>query len=206
MIVSPITLKPNVKLRYSIPSDTIISLYKDDFGIDVASYFKNLDTVSVFECLDSGLLFYSPRDLGGAESLYDQLKLEMPLRYGQDYYPKWKWEYDVSKRYIGQNDNVYEIGAGNGAFLSSLLKDGVKLASGSELNQKSIESAKEKGVQLELETIEAKASKSVNYYDVVCTFQVLEHVENVHSFLTSALNILKKGGKLIIAVPYNDPF
>ena len=43
-------------------------------------------------------------------------------------------------------------------------------------------------------------------YDVVCFFQVLEHITNVHEFLKSSLVTLKPNGKLIIGVPNNNPF
>lgn len=43
-------------------------------------------------------------------------------------------------------------------------------------------------------------------FDVVTFFQVLEHIADVHSFLTSALLTLKTGGKVILAVPNNEPY
>ena len=37
-------------------------------------------------------------------------------------------------------------------------------------------------------------------------FQVLEHIYDVKEFLEHALQVLKKGGKLVIGVPNNEPY
>lgn len=39
---------------------------------------------------------------------------------------------------------------------------------------------------------------------MVCSFQVLEHIADVKSFIESSLKALKKGGRLVVAVPNND--
>jgi SAM-dependent methyltransferase len=41
-------------------------------------------------------------------------------------------------------------------------------------------------------------------YDRVCFYQVLEHIFDVNSFIKAALNLLNKGGYLIISVPNNS--
>ena len=43
-------------------------------------------------------------------------------------------------------------------------------------------------------------------YDFVCSFQVLEHVVDVHSFIEDCLKCLRPGGRLIISVPAADSF
>jgi 2-polyprenyl-3-methyl-5-hydroxy-6-metoxy-1,4-benzoquinol methylase len=45
-----------------------------------------------------------------------------------------------------------------------------------------------------------------NEFDVVCFFQVLEHIKDVDSFMRSSITILKNKGKILIAVPNNDAF
>ena len=49
-------------------------------------------------------------------------------------------------------------------------------------------------------------SDEAEFFDTVCAFQVLEHVYDVKGFLNAALRLLKKGGKLMIGVPNNEPF
>jgi 2-polyprenyl-3-methyl-5-hydroxy-6-metoxy-1,4-benzoquinol methylase len=54
--------------------------------------------------------------------------------------------------------------------------------------------------------LEDHAIENENKYDVVCSFQVLEHIANPRSYLINSLKVLKDGGKLIIAVPNNNPY
>ena len=61
-------------------------------------------------------------------------------------------------------------------------------------------------MNIEYKTIQVKAKETFEEFDIVCAFQVLEHIDNVKSFIDSSLQILKKGGKLIIAVPFNNPY
>lgn len=205
-VISPITLKPNTKLVNTLSINDIIDLYSKDLEVDVVNIFKGLKEIYIYECLDTGYLFYYPMNLSGDESFYDDLKRQMPIKYNVSYYSETKWEYEICCKMIKPNDQVYEIGAGNGAFLSILKKNGIDNLYGSELNKKSIETASKKGIYLEYKTIEGKAEETKEEFDVVCTFQVLEHVANVNSFIASSLKILKKGGKLIIAVPCNNPY
>ena len=77
---------------------------------------------------------------------------------------------------------------------------------GNEISENAVREGRNSGVEI----IESDYSKiPVKYYgafDVVCSFQVLEHIADVKSFLEKAINLLKKGGKLIINVPNNDSY
>ena len=77
---------------------------------------------------------------------------------------------------------------------------------GLEFNKLALDEAKSRGLVVENCDITEYSKKNKNKYDVVCFFQVLEHVFNVEEFLKSSLDCLKKGGKLIIGVPNNNPY
>ncbi|MCX6738915.1 MAG: methyltransferase domain-containing protein, partial [Candidatus Parcubacteria bacterium] len=62
------------------------------------------------------------------------------------------------------------------------------------------------GLAVYPDSIETFSRKKGLYYDIVCSFQVLEHVPDVKSFLDASLAILKPGGLMIISVPNNDSF
>jgi 2-polyprenyl-3-methyl-5-hydroxy-6-metoxy-1,4-benzoquinol methylase len=99
--------------------------------------------------------------------------------------------------------NVLEIGCGNGAFLK-LINNKVTAVKGLELNERAVEYAISNGLNVTNETIEDHSLNAENFYDVVICFQVLEHVTNVNSFIEASVRALKKGGKLIFAIPNND--
>jgi 2-polyprenyl-3-methyl-5-hydroxy-6-metoxy-1,4-benzoquinol methylase len=206
MILSPLTKSSNILLKDKISSKVIVDLYKEEFDVDVDRFFSDLNDVSIYQCLDSGLLFYYPETLSGDETFYDELKTQMPIKYNSSYYPETKWEYDICLKIVKPNDKVYEVGAGNGTFLKKLRNKGVMQIFGTELNMESIKSAAEYNIKLDNKTIQEKAKETEDFFDVVCTFQVLEHISEIHSFIEACLKVLKRGGKFIIAVPYNSPY
>ncbi len=206
MVLSPITNTNNVELKNEIHSEDILSIYENELGTNVSRFFKHTKVVSLYRCEDTGLYFYYPKEVAGDEEFYNDLKREMPRRFGVPYYPESKWEYDICVELISKNETVYEVGAGNGAFLKKLKAKGVTEIHGAELNLDSINQAFDFGIVIENKTIQDKANEGNSMYDVVCTFQVLEHISEIKSFIKGCLDILKSGGKFIIAVPYNNPY
>lgn len=205
-ILSPITNTENTKLLNRIYVDELIQLYKLELMMDVKLYFDGLDFIEMHVCLDTGYIFYFPHNIFGDENFYNCLKKQLPLIYNVPYYSPWKWEYGVSLNHIQPSDRVYEIGCGDGNFLKNLRERGVDNISGLELNHESVLSAQSSGLNVEYITVEDKVKTKFELYDVVCTFQVLEHVCDVKPFLDSCISLLKPGGKLIISVPYNSPY
>lgn len=207
MKLSPVTLKSNTKLRNSIPSEKIIDLYKNELDTDVSRLFKEIDHVSVYECLDTGYFFYHPFSVIGDEKLYDDLKIKMLEIYNTPYYPAWKWEYDIVLKHIKDTSTVLEVGCGSGVFLNKLKSiNAYRKLKGLELNKFSVEEAISTGIDAQVETIQDFSKTNGYLYDVVCFFQVLEHVCDIHSFLEASIACLKSKGQLMIAVPFNDPY
>jgi SAM-dependent methyltransferase len=101
---------------------------------------------------------------------------------------------------------VLEIGSGGGYFLQKLSgKRGLKLC-GLELNTAAVEESVKKGLNVMNATIEEFARKNPSGLDIVCALQVFEHIADINSFLTSCIQALKVGGKLILCVPNNNPY
>lgn len=196
-ILSPVTGLDHVMLEHEVPSQQIISCYQDHLNMDVGRYFQEAPAVRVYKCQDTGYRFYAPFELEADEAFYEELQ-----RF-EWYYPRWRWEYEVSKSLISKRDRVLEVGCGNGVFLELLAKDGVS-AEGLEMSGKACAIAKSKGLKLQRMDIQTYAETFGEAADVVCAFQVLEHIAHVRGFLTSLIKQLKKGGRLLISVPDND--
>jgi len=199
-MVSPITgTKENVEVYAQFNGKDIVDLYRDKLDIDVQRYFTEGKSVTLYKCTTTGLKFFSPQ-LEGDERLYKELQAIK----GDNYYSKWKWENDVAMSQISQNDLVLDVGCGNGVFLEKVKSLNIK-GFGIEFNNEAVKACRAKG--LEVGSIDINEYvKEHNDFDVICAFQVLEHVADVQGFVNGMLKGLKKGGKLILGTPNNNPY
>ncbi|MBN8559306.1 MAG: class I SAM-dependent methyltransferase [Leptolyngbya sp. UWPOB_LEPTO1] len=198
-IKSPITGTDNVILERTIDCELIIATYQDQLNINVEKYFTNLQHIEIYRCLDTGYRFYYPFNLEGDSNFYEALQ-DIPW-----YYVDWKWEFNLASKLISNSDRVLEVGSGRGAFLRHLKERGIT-ATGLELNEQAIQSAQNIGLDMRNQTIQECSVLQSGHYDVVCSFQVAEHISHVRSFIQASVDALRVGGKLIICVPNNDSF
>lgn len=197
-INSPITSRPQVVKEKELDIQAITKEYKKQLNIDVKGYFARQGHLSLYKCLDTGYRFFYP-PIEGDSSFYEQLQT-FPW-----YYMEWKWEHQRALELIGKNDKVLEVGSGRGSFVRKLVASG-RTAEGLELNKKSVEKGQARGLKIYNIDLDKFATQCPSKYDVVCFFQVLEHVYDVNSFLDNSISLLKTGGKLIISVPNDSSF
>lgn len=173
----------------------LCNLYAQRARVDVSRFFTQ-PQLSVCQCKECQLLFYQPVILGDGKFYED-------LQSYKGYYLKEKTDYLEAKKYISNTDEVLEIGCGVGFFTDFIQP---KSYTGLEFNDKAIGIAQSKGLNVKKQSLEEHCLENTEKYDVVCFFQVLEHVESPRAFLQDALKCLKKGGKMILAVPSEDSF
>jgi len=195
----PFCNSTEIRLEKETPVGQISKSYKKILGVSVDRFFGQRQTISRYNCRRCGYGFYAPFDTQGDEKFYGELG-QLPWYYMAD-----KWEHLVSLDFIKKEDKVLEIGCGKGAFLQSLKNKGI-FAEGIELNKNAIEQIRSRGLTVYEQTIQDFSNSKKEYYDVVCSYQVLEHIVDPESFLSSSLSTLKSGGLLIIAVPNNESF
>lgn len=198
-IKSPLTLKENITQIGTVNTDEIISIYQKYYGMDISAYFADIEDIKIFKCLDTKYMFYYPFSTEGDEKYYSKMS-----EFEWYYHPS-RWEHMKAREIILPGSKVLEVGSGSGHFIKELNKMGVK-ATGLELNGNGIKEAKKIGVELLKETVQDHADNNKEGYDIVCSFQVLEHISQPLSFLKAKINCLKPGGKLIIGVPNNDSY
>jgi len=182
----------------ALEASRLVERYQQDFGLDVAEYFHGLSHVDIYACARTGYRFYHPFTLAGREDLYAQLASRFSWYYTD------RPEHAIAERYLRPSDRVLEIGCGAGFFLRRLAARRIA-AVGLDLNRAAVAQCRAEGLDARLETIETHAAAHPQVYDAVCTFHVLEHVVDVHAFLTAAIACLRPGGRLIIAVPNSAP-
>jgi SAM-dependent methyltransferase len=198
LINSPLYPGGQTKHIRDISVKKIKSIYKE-FGIDTSYLFKNHKSVSIYECINTTYKFYYPYDITGDSKFYEH------FQNFEWYYMPWKWEHEVTKKYLKDGLSVLEVGCAHGAFLKKInelyeLNESVGL----ELNESTPENhSKWKIVN---QFVQDFQKGNGNKYDIVCSFQVLEHIADVHGFIEAQVECLKLGGTLIISVPNNESF
>jgi 2-polyprenyl-3-methyl-5-hydroxy-6-metoxy-1,4-benzoquinol methylase len=199
-IWSPLTGNTQVKLLHSLDVATIINNYENELNIDVRRFFSDINQIDIYECLQSGLQFYYPFTLAGDAAFYAKLSETY-----KGYYSPWKWEHSHVYNSLKPRMKVLEIGCGYGYFLQKLKQLDIDCI-GLELNDKAVEYGKEHLLPILNEDLAVHAQNHKEKYDVVCAFQVYEHVSNLRQMLEQAVACLKQGGILALGVPNNDSY
>jgi len=157
---------------------------------------QTFDAIELKRCEACDLRFYVP-EFSGDEKFYESLqKFDW-------YYMSEKQEYDFAAQYVTSEDRVLELGVGRGAFAAKIKP---KSYVGLEFSEAAAHLARKHGVVVHKCSIEEYAIDHTGDYDVVCSFQVLEHIVDPGSFIKSSLKCLRTGGKMIHSVPWEDGF
>lgn len=199
MITSPFIENAPVVLEKNISKQGLISSYQRRFKIDITELLSSADTIRLYRCSQSGYQFYYPFTITGNSQFYEQ------LQENEWYYMPWKWEHEICEHSLKPGDKLLEVGCGSGAFLKQIGKKHKNIQCvGLELNESSV--YKEDNIEIINDSIEHYAEENKNKFDIVCSFQVLEHIPSVKSFLQAQIQTLKKDGLLVISVPNNKSF
>jgi 2-polyprenyl-3-methyl-5-hydroxy-6-metoxy-1,4-benzoquinol methylase len=168
--------------------------YDAAIGGSVRQLFQAHPALTYCHCTQCDLRYFTP-PVTGSQEYYAALQRH------SWYYLADKPEYHVAQRFISPGNRVLEIGCGSGAFAKLI---GGASYSGLEFSTEAVRSAHGRGLHVENGTIEQHAREHAEHYDVVCAFQVLEHVAAVHDFIAASVRALKIGGLLIYCVPSQD--
>jgi SAM-dependent methyltransferase len=199
MIKNPFIETSPVIYQKDVPKELLIKRYKEIHNIDINSIFSGADKISIYKCRDSEYCFYYPFEVAGDSNFYEK------LQENDWYYMPWKWEHQLCEKYIKENDKILEVGCGRGAFLKNISEKfkNIKCV-GLELNKSSVFSSDK--LEIQNITVEDFSRTNEGVFDIVCSFQVLEHIPLVNSFLKANIKCLADNGLLIICVPNNNSF
>ena len=201
---NPVTGKDNVRVADTYDVPDIVRLYREQENVNVERYFTHGDTVYLLECPETGYRFYYPFETAGEADFYQDLD-RADEACGHRYDRELDDDHDFALKHIKAGENVLEIGCNTGLFLQRVAQVTKNLV-GLDFNPKAVAEALSKGVTVVNESIEDHAADHAGEYDVVCVFQVFEHLANIRPMLIAFLQVLKPGGKIILSVPNNEPF
>lgn len=107
-----------------------------------------------------------------------------------------------------KNKHVLDLACGEG-YGSNLLADVAKKVVGLDVDHKTIQNAEKKYNKKNLSFICCDASKLCfddNFFDIVVSFETIEHLENQELFLKEVKRVLKHNGILILSTPNKKKF
>ena len=172
----------------------LVYSYQREFDIDVSPEFSSAPkSILLKKCKRCNLEHFEPSFTGSSE-FYRQVA-SIP-----GYYSENRWEFDFVSEALNENDSLIDVGCGDGVFLQKVSS---KEKYGIELSEAAIDKARSKGLDVRNGTLADCETESA---DIITLFQVLEHVSNPQEILENAYRVLRRGGKLYVAVPNNEAF
>ena len=180
-----------------IPAGDLIIAYRKYLATSIEDELRGVQMISFRRCNVCLLAFFTPMT-PGSEHLYAQLSRS------PGYYSAKKDEFRYAARRITPASRVLGIGCGTGAFAAYL--GSTCNYTGIEMNQQAAEIARSNGLNISSDDLHEIAQCQPGAFDVVCAFQVLEHVTDPARFLSSCAACLKPGGLVLLGVPNADAY
>ncbi len=102
---------------------------------------------------------------------------------------------------LNKKPQILEIGSGIGTFLSICKSRGIQ-AIGCDISEWAVLEANSKGLDTKHGTIDMFCKDNV--FDIVCGFNIIEHLESPSEFLNQIKRVLKKDRLLVIETPIQE--
>lgn len=199
-VVCPLCQHSESTVQDTFEVANLIREWIKGFGINIQQEMNDVPRFRLYRCAACTLGFFKPESIAGSPALYEALQ-----KFDWYYRPR-KWEHDIALLDMHGCRKGMEIGCGSGDFVSRVLEDKKIAFEGCEQNPSAVEAARLKGLPVHLESAENLAQLYPGSYDVVCSFQVLEHVTQPSAFLDAAFRLLRPGGKLLLGLPNAQSF
>ena len=199
-VVNPVLIKTRCAICETDTHDTV--LYPANFDLDSFSYeifsarrSPDRRHYQIVRCQKCGLVRSNPvvdedalgQLYAGSHFTYDQESRYAVETYGF-YFKKFL-------KYIPKNDDIklLEIGCGNGFFLEKVKSLGIPNVFGIEPSREAVEKAGDVKKNIHVGMFEM-GIYPFNYFDMLCCFQVFDHISAPNAFLKNCWDCLRDGG------------
>jgi len=119
--------------------------------------------------------------------------------------------FEANKKFLKELDidwrnlRVLDIGCGNGSMTNFLTSLGAKVI-GIDINKKYLKTAKKRFPSLEFKNMSGdELLFDDEYFDIVVSFDLLEHIPDVEKHILEVLRVLKDKGKYLLQTPNKYP-
>lgn len=197
--LSPLTREADTQFIMSTSVKQLVDDWQQTFSIDISEDLDPHSQIDLYQCRQTQLQFFTPESIEGSGKLYEQLQSF------DWYYMPDKWEHRVALKDLSGCSNVLEIGSAFGGFVQKAIEHGFNIQ-GIELNKEAVKAAQSQDLPVKALDLNNLVKTHTEYFDGVCSFQVLEHVAHPREFIEASLGVLKPGGKLIYCVPNAESF
>jgi len=209
----PVCSHTKNKLLYKVSANEAARHFVVTHGLEAekaATIAKKISSLwhapeaAVVNCTNCGFAFADPF-VAGDHEFYNLLP--HATEGGAEY---WKWEFDKTYKTIAaiapaNNDlTLLEIGASNGDFIKRvagiILKKNMLCL---EYSESGVSAIKKAGIEAQSRDFHELSQQQEfdQKFDIICLFQVLEHLDKLEETFNTLKKISKPGGHIFIGVP-----
>lgn len=207
-VICPLCSSNRTKCMYTVNSGDVLrhlNFHQNENLRLIIEKLWNGNSSRFYKCKECTFSFAWPF-VPGNSKFYSEIYSDI------NFYPKQKWDYLVTQNAINNlNKNtkladfhLLEIGAGNGSFIKSispelLPKENILCSEFSNYGKNEILSFGVNCISVDLMDIESSNTK--NKFDIICMFQVLEHISRFDEYFKKINDITNKNAHLFLTVP-----
>jgi SAM-dependent methyltransferase len=188
----PVSGSPAVRHVQWVDAEFLATLWRIEFGVDARPSFGQQERFGLWES-PTGLYFFDPMIEGNAD-FYTQFYARLIERklWRDDVIRR---EFEIAAQWIKPEDRVLDVGCGLGNF-----RRVIPQASYVGLDPNFAEGSAVAGVCNE--SLSEHLAAHAGSYDVVCAFEVLEHLQQPMDLFLDMVRAARPGGRVIVGVPH----
>ena len=188
----PITGEPATRHVQFVKARFLVSAWKLVFGVPTRPSFGDVERFGLWES-PTGLYFFDPM-IEGDQEFYAKFHARL-IEAGLWSPNSIRTEFEIAARRIAPGQRVLDVGCGFASFRAVIpYADYVGLDPNLPADNRAAGIFKQ--------TLQDHLREHAEAYDVVCSFQVIEHVASPTHFFSEMVRAARPGGLVIVGVPH----